>query len=334
MYRTLQQGHTRGDPLRSSWHYLQVRPRTRTMRCIMTHTTYSNKLIFRSSLSTTSSTFQSLIASTSRTSTLASLSPLPAPLVAPLSPEYPTFDVLGSAATLPFPSQPLHRNQPRPVSTPLLGPFASLFSGARSSPAVAPSPLPGSNPAEDAEKQAHSVDVAVYPIHGRIVRNTVVKDISKALTAEIKECLTGLPNWIIDKTLAFTASLYPFAKPTPPPAKRTSKAPLVPDLTNPLTASDTFQEFYASIEDQLREHAHRAIFDERAVDAPHINEDDRIRQVVERVERAICALFYDQYVVISAAHQQRLMVNLAGCSDLQRLTMHRMMKRYQVGLLH
>jgi len=135
------------------------------------------------------------------------------------------------------------------------------------------------------------------------VRNTVVKDISRALTAEIKECLTGLPNWIIDKTLAFTASLYPFAKPTPLPVKRTSnKAPLVPDLTNPLTASDTFQEFYASIEDQLREHAHRASFDERAADAPHVNEDERIKQVVERVERAVCALFYDQWVAILAMH--------------------------------
>lgn len=160
---------------------------------------------------------------------------------------------------------------------------------------MTPSPLPGSNPLEDLERQAHSVDVSVYPIHGRIVRNIVVKDISKALTAEIKECLTGLPNWIIDKTLAFTASLYPFAKPTPPPVKRTSgKALIVPDLTNPLTASDSFQEFYASIEDQLREHAHRASFDDRAADAPHVNEDERIKQVVERVERAVCALFYDQ----------------------------------------
>lgn len=261
----------------------------------MAHTTHSNKLVFRSSLSTTSSTFQGVVASASRTSTLASLSPLPAPLVAPLNPEYPTFDVSGPAAILPFPPQPLHRNHPRPVSTPLLGPFASLFGGARASPALAPSPLPSSIPPEDLEKQAHSVDVSVYTIHGRIVRNTVVKDISKALTAEIKECLTGLPNWIIEKTLAFTASLYPFAKPTPPPAKRAStKAPLVPDLTSPLTASDSFQEFYASIEDQLREHAHRASFDERAMDAPHVNEDERIRQVVERVERAVCALFYDQ----------------------------------------
>jgi hypothetical protein len=161
---------------------------------------------------------------------------------------------------------------------------------------VTPSPLPGSIPLDDPERQAHSIDVSVYPIHGRVVRNTVVKDISKALTAEIKDCLTGLPNWIIEKTLAFTAPLYPFAKPTPPPpVKRTStKAPLVPDLTNPLTASDSYQEFYASIEDQLREHAHRASFDERAVDAPHVNEDERIKQVVERVERAVCALFYDQ----------------------------------------
>ena len=295
LYGALQQGHTRGDTLRSSWYYLQVRPRSRTIRRIITHTTHSNNLIFRSSLSTTSSTFQGLIVSTSRTSTLASLPPLPTQLVAPLNPEYPAFAVSGPAATLPFPPHPLHRHQPRPASTPLLGPLASLFGGARSSPAVASSPLPGSNPLEDSERQTHSVDVSVYPIHGRIVRSTVVKDISKALTAEIKECLTGLPNWIIDKTLAFTASLYPFAKPTPPPVKRTSaKALIVPDLTNPLTASDSFQEFYASIEDQLREHAHRASFDERAADAPHVNEDERIKQVVERVERAVCALFYDQ----------------------------------------
>jgi hypothetical protein len=224
--------------------------------------------------------------------------------VAPLNPDYPTFGVSGAAATLPFPPQPLHRSQPRPVSTPLLGPFASLFGGARPSPALTPSPLPGSNPLEDPEKQAHSVDVSVYTIHGRIVRNTVVKDISKALTAEIKECLTGLPNWIIDKTLAFTASLYPFAKPAPPPVKRTSsKAPVVPDLTNPLTASDTFQEFYASIEDQLREHAHRASFDDNT---RHVYEDERIKQVVERVERAVCALFYDQWVVSQATYKQRL----------------------------
>ena len=295
LYSAFQQGHTRCDTLRSSWYYLQVRPRTRTIRRIIAHTTHSNNLIFRSSLSTNSIAFQGLILSTSRTSTLASLPPLPTPLVAPLNPEYPTFGVSGPAATLPFPPHPLHRHQPRPASTPLLGPLASLFGGARSSPAVTPSPLPSSNTLEDPERQAHSVDVSVYPIHGRIVRNTVVKDISKALTAEIKECLTGLPNWIIDKTLAFTASLYPFAKPTPPPVKRPSgKALIVPDLTNPLTASDSFQEFYASIEDQLREHAHRASFDDRAADAPHVNEDERIKQVVERVERAVCALFYDQ----------------------------------------
>ena len=59
-----------------------------------------------------------------------------------------------------------------------------------------------------------------------------------------------------------------------------------PDMTDQNTASDSFQAFYASLEEDLRV---------GEGDASEKVEDEQKRyQTVERIERAICALFYDQ----------------------------------------
>ncbi|KIM32906.1 hypothetical protein M408DRAFT_14499 [Serendipita vermifera MAFF 305830] len=256
-----------------------------------------NTLTLRSQLSTTSPQFQALVSPTSRVSALAALPPLPSPLIVPLKPEYPIFNVPAPHTDLPFPSQPQRKPQARPtLSTPRLNPFASLF-GARASPATTPVSLPPVA-TDEQETKGTSTDVSVYIIQGRIVKKDVLKGIHASVKAELKEMLTGLPLWLVEKTLAFTAPLLPaipsdVKKPLARQASSSTKPVIEPDMTDQNTASDSFQTFYFSLEEELRTKEQVSDGTEKKVE-DSIAAEDRRFQMVERVERAICALFYDQ----------------------------------------
>ncbi|KAG8819185.1 hypothetical protein FRC17_010575, partial [Serendipita sp. 399] len=285
-----------------------------------------NTLTIRSVISTTSPQFQALSTPASRMSTLAGLPPLPSPLIVPLKPEYPVFNIPAPHTELPFPSRPHHKPQPRPVlSTPRLNPFANLF-GARASPATTPAPLPASPSGEELESKSHSIDVSVYVIQGRILRKDVIKGISSSIKAELREALTGLPSWMVERSIAFTSSLHPQlpVEPKKPISKQpssSSKVPslIEPDMTDHTTASESFQSFYASLEDELfqKEQQNEQLSEKKADNGGYNQaQEDRRYQMVERVERAVCALFYDQKPSDDASHDEALSSRIAALNML------------------
>ncbi|CAG8695063.1 7370_t:CDS:2, partial [Acaulospora colombiana] len=132
-----------------------------------------NTLTLRSVIATTAPHFQALAALNSRVSALAALPPLPSPLIVPLKPEYPVFNIPAPQTELPFPSQPQHKPQARPgLTAARLNPFASLF-GVRASPASTPIALPSTPTSEESEGRSPSVNVSVYVIQGRIIKKDV-----------------------------------------------------------------------------------------------------------------------------------------------------------------
>jgi len=140
----------------------------------------------------------------------------------------------------------------------------------------------------------------VYVIQGRIIKKDVLKGITASIKAELREALTGLPPWLIEKTMVFAASLHPVIPPdsTKPPARQASssaKAVLEPDMTDQNTASGSFQDLYSSLEEELKAKEQVADRLEKKPEAHGTaTAEERRIQTIERVERAICALFYDQ----------------------------------------
>ena len=265
-------------------------------------------------------------------SALAALPPLPSPLVVPLKPEYPVFNVPAPHIELPFPSQP-QRKQNKPVlPSARLNPFASLF-GARASPATTPSPLPPATPVEETESKPQTADVSVYVIQGRIQYKDVLRGITSSVKAELREALTGLPSWMVERTVAFTNSLHPPApgEAKKPVGRQTLKITIPePDMTSQERASESFQAFYASLEEELLS---KEIADspEKQTDAYNPAAEQRRHLMVERVERAICALFYDRSKGTLACFQ--LADPYPGSSAKSPLTMHRTMLLYLRVLL-
>lgn len=140
----------------------------------------------------------------------------------------------------------------------------------------------------------------VYVIQGRIIKKDVLKGITASLKAELKEALTGLPSWLVERTTGFTAPLHPvipsdLKKPMTRQPSSSTKVLLEPDMTDQNTASDSFQNFYFSLEEELRVKEQATDGSEKKVEM-HDTAIAELRrfQTVERVERAICALFYDQ----------------------------------------
>lgn len=159
-------------------------------------------------------------------------------------------------------------------------------------------------PKDEGEERAGSVDVQVYIIQGRIIKKDVLKDISTALKAELKEALTGLPSWLVDKALAFTSPLHPTlptqekksTRQTPSSTKGGAKEGILPDMSDQEKASESFQDFYAALEEELRDREEGEKNGEvtDGEEAALLSEKKRAG-AMERVERAVCALFYDQY---------------------------------------
>ncbi|PVF97932.1 hypothetical protein CPB86DRAFT_759256 [Serendipita vermifera] len=282
-----------------------------------------NTLTLRSVIPTTAPHFQALQALTSRISALAALPPLPSPLIVPLKPEYPVFNIPAPHTELPFPSQPQHRPQARPALTAgRLNPFASLF-GVKASPASSPIALPSTLTNEESEGRSPSVNVSVYVIQGRIIKKDVVKGISNSVRAEMKEALTGLPPWILERANSFTAPLLPSngsdAKKSLPKQSSSPKVEL--DISDQTKASDSFQAFYFSLEEEMKQKEKEADTSEKKIERQdEIAAEERRLQTVERVERAICALFYDQLFrqknSDDASHDEALASRIAALNML------------------
>ncbi|EJU03535.1 hypothetical protein DACRYDRAFT_114918 [Dacryopinax primogenitus] len=253
----------------------------------------SNSLIFRSSLPTDCTQFTNLVAPTSRGPTLAALPPLPLPLSnADLSTPYPTFIVHGPPTPVPLPPRPSPvppplPNRPKPAQHPtnrLVSLPFSLFGSKSPTPTPAPPPpvpVP-SPPTPPTHLVGEGPTIDVWPIETLLRTREVVHQIGRAVKAEIKLALHGLPGWVTDRVSTFVAPYLPalaqakkgklrpspfstftlsngasnsssgagaHASPSPNPSPSPEQQP----------TPEAFQQFYSSIHQDLQlyfEHAH------------------------------------------------------------------------------
>lgn len=160
---------------------------------------------------------------------------------------------------------------------------------------VTPVSLPSVSVSEESDIGSLTIDVPVYVIQGRITRKDVVAGMGAALKTELTESLTGLPTWMVDKALEFTSPLYPSLSKEQPTASSPNAKSIFPDLTSPTSASESFQLFYTSLENELRSQQEKdGSLSEKRLEAHDEEAEVKNRLTIERVERAICALFYDQ----------------------------------------
>jgi hypothetical protein len=111
--------------------------------------------------------------------------------------------------------------------------------------------------------------------------------------------LAGVPSWVGEHVFEFAEELYPLVK---SPTQKTG-----PDSTQyvvntlqetPAAASQRFQDFYTELEQLLRieesppNHEQGEEHDPREA----AMSEDKVREIVELVEAALCSVFYDRLV--------------------------------------
>ncbi|KAG8685778.1 hypothetical protein FRC08_012920 [Ceratobasidium sp. 394] len=306
----------------------------------------SSTLTFRSLMNVASINFKPLLSVATRANALASLPPLPIPLVPSPNPAYPSVQVLGQTLSLPLlprpvqppplparpgttgsPQQPRAPNPPAPSGASRLNPFASLFGSSRNTPAPTPPPLANVTPAPlapltDTSSARSSIDlstsegpvVAAYTIDRRISRSAIAKEATRAIKGEIKAALSvnGVPGWVKDRITAFVNPLLPVPKATRRLSGGASQTPR-PDMSSPQAASDSVQHFLSLTEDELftyfgvsnsptgRRKEDPGVDEKAAATAKRedtAEKERKMRDVMEKVERAICSLFYERRVFV------------------------------------
>ncbi|KAF9525927.1 hypothetical protein CPB83DRAFT_817737 [Crepidotus variabilis] len=229
----------------------------------------------------------------------------------------------------PLPARPGARaNQAGSTSTARISnPFASLFGG----PKQAPQPVPASPPAslhsiESTHETPATIEMSAFAINRRIVMKDVGKDINKAIKTELKLSLKGaaargeasIPYWTTERVLDFAVDWYPFVKSPGTPVKakfggdrspRDSGRPtfVVNSLEeNPDDMADRMQEFFQALEEDMRvsgtpfttarKESGSEIADEKEIRKGTERQEDqlKIQEVMEVVERSINWLFYDR----------------------------------------
>ncbi|RDB15935.1 hypothetical protein Hypma_003597 [Hypsizygus marmoreus] len=195
---------------------------------------------------------------------------------------------------------------------------------------VAPAaPAPGSPTPSIRSLDSHTqsepvVDVSAFTIDRRIVRKDVAKDMNKALKKEVKDALgeAALPAWVVDRVHEFTAEWYPFVRDKTPgggrggekAGKEGSAFGVAWVGDSPEDTATRMQDFYLGLEQDLRvwvssflgrgkrerevdgegeKNAGGSVEDERRV-RDKIDNEAKIKEVMDAVERAICSLFYDR----------------------------------------
>ena len=277
--------------------------------------TRSEKLSIRSAIPTSSQIYNQLTNPSTRSSALKSLSPLPLPAL-PLS-SFPEFLLTAYGESLPLP--PRYGLPPKPPLPPrpglkapaaqsvsrLSNPFASFFSKP-ATPTSSPVILPSDPPSVD-----HVVEIFVFIIDRPIDRRTVVKSLTKTIKNEIKESVGNVPSWVLDRVQTFCSSMLPFPRKQRSTREGTAVDNVAPAFTlaayeePPDELEDAFQAFYESLEEELkvdgsptalkrRDDKHDDDDSGRTKDTPPL--DAKIRDVLERVERTLCCVFYDRQV--------------------------------------
>lgn len=232
--------------------------------------------------------------------------------------KYPTFTLPAHTHSLPLPPhvvskpplppRPGQRASSQPGTSRLSSSFASLFG--KSTAPTTPTPTP---PPQNAEHE-HAIEVAAYTIDRRIVRKDVGKTINKALKNEVKETLlaSGVPPWVVSRVHDFTIGLYPFVKSSDVKHGTASSSPYIidPPQETAEELATQLQTFYAELEeglftggspstarptrDNLFDAEQEKVRDRRS-NGKIVNEQ-HVHEILEAVERAICALFYDRSI--------------------------------------
>jgi hypothetical protein len=240
-----------------------------------------------------------------------SLPLLPRPAQPPPLPARP-----GTTGT---PQQPRALIVTAPSAASRLNPFASLFGSSRNTPTPTPPPLANVTPTplappSDAGSARSSIDlstsegpvVAAYTIDRRLSRSGIAKDATRAIKGEIKTALgvNSVPGWVRDRVTAFVNPLLPVPKVTRQLSGNANQAPR-PDMTSPQAASDSVQYFLGLMEDELfayfgaggRRKEDPGVDEKAAAREDSEEKERKMREVMERVERVVCSLFYERYVL-------------------------------------
>ncbi|KIM38306.1 hypothetical protein M413DRAFT_447811 [Hebeloma cylindrosporum] len=322
-------------------------------------------LTFRSTINPTSKLFQDILNPTTRTSALSLLPPLPTPLpnISPIT--YPQFEVPSYAPSLhlpprtpvsikpPLPPRPSNRPAVPAVSTAssrISLPFASLFGGNHAKPSV---PVPASPPTSvrsfDSSQDTNTpIEISAFSIDRRIIRKDIGKEINKRLKTELKTALAAtsslgnipVPSWVSERVHDITADWYPFIKSSPlnrtVGAENGGKGYVVnPIEENPDDAAERLQDFYLSLEQDMRAGGTPFISRRKEKESETDAEDEkgrekrehdrmesetRIREVMEAVECTITSLFYDrlfmQTTTDDASHDEALSSRVAALNML------------------
>ncbi|KAG7445337.1 uncharacterized protein BT62DRAFT_1077021 [Guyanagaster necrorhizus] len=280
------------------------------LRGVLNNTT----LTFQSSLHPSSKLYQGILTPSTRSTTLANLPPLPQ-----VTSAFPSFRVPSHTTSLPVPPRAKPPLPPRPSqqASRLTNPFASLF-GHKSTPSTSSiSSVEDTFPTFPAP-----IIIPAFTISEPVIFNDICKQTLLALKSCISESLAGSPRWLINRTRAFTDSLHPFYR------VRKSEAggeanPGVKYVIQPIDydtaeVSDMFQDFYYGIEEELRLRARKEDEEKNELQDPS-SEDDETK-VLDRVEKAICELFYDRLLYPSQSddldHDEALSSRVAALNML------------------
>ncbi|KAJ7165105.1 hypothetical protein C8R46DRAFT_304496 [Mycena filopes] len=309
-----------------------------------------NTLTLRSTIHPSSKTFMDLLSPTTRSSTLATLAPLPH---LPTATPYPMVGVPSYTASLPLPPRAPPPLPPRPsisrgshltssaqsLPSRIPNPFASLFGSSSGKhpqqhpPAQMQQASPPASIHEVPAAPDQPLDVPAFTIARRILRKDTARAIDRALRGELHTLcgVGGAPPWVAERVDAFVAPWYPFAR-----LKRSSNNEKAGSSSNyvvgdplagmlPEEIGEMVQGFYAKLEEDLRvgggrrkpsESSHHDAEDEKGRE----EKDEWVREVLGAVERAICTLFFDRLFAPpssdDSSHDQALTSRVAALNML------------------
>ncbi|KAJ8516880.1 hypothetical protein ONZ45_g5866 [Pleurotus djamor] len=273
---------------------------------------------------------------------------------------YPSFTISSPSSPLslpprasltkpPLPPRPGARPAPASVSR-LSNPFASLF-GHKQPPSPNPSNPPTPTPPPTSIDADHVSEISALAISHKVVFKDIGKEINRALRAELKESLQGIPASVIERVHQFSADFYPLIKAsrnpsprkakkapqvvvegTPPGASPSSSSMLVvnPIQETPEDLCERFQDFYASLEEDLRGGSTPFLSRKREDQSQSqgvpeatpqkVDSEAKVMEIMETIERTICSLFYDRIFMQptsdDASHDEALSGRVAALNML------------------
>ncbi|KAG5220636.1 Vacuolar protein sorting-associated protein [Salix suchowensis] len=274
-------------------------------------------LVFRSSLHPSTKHFHDITVLSTRSNSFASLPPLPNHLALSSPSPYPTFTITAQTNSVPLPRarhcrSPRSPSPPKPCQRPasvsrLSNPFASLF-GHKQPPSPNPSTAPTTSQTSPTSSDAadHVCEITAFAINRKIVSKDIGREINRALRAEIKESLAGLPTVEVQREQeavqdhgngvawvpgAVASRVFVFG------ADNKSDTGVAGGFVGEI--SGFLRVGRRGLERRSTPFLSRKRDDQppgEEVVTQKIDSDAKIAEIMETVERTICSLFYDRSV--------------------------------------